>query len=280
MRPSRSAPILFMFMLSTATALLAASPGRQYLALGDSVTFGFITQAGFEYVNPDNFVGFPNYVALADKLNASNAACPGETTGSFLSSTALDNGCRAFRATFPLHVAYTSTQLDFAVSFLQSHPATKLVTIGLGANDVFLLENACHGDVSCIEAGLPQVLGQVAINLETIISDLRATGFHGIIIVVNYYSLDYSNPIDTSIAVALDQALAAASAQTGAVVADVFTAFQAAAVPAGGQTCTAGLLNAFPGKQFTCDVHPSQSGQMLIARTVAQTFAAALESAP
>ena len=31
-------------------------PDRQYLALGDSVVFGFITQAGFEYINPANFV--------------------------------------------------------------------------------------------------------------------------------------------------------------------------------------------------------------------------------
>lgn len=278
MRPSRFAPILFI--LSTATALLAASPGRQYLALGDSVTFGFITQAGFEYVNPDNFVGFPNYVGLESKLNASNAACPGETTGSFLSSTAPDNGCRGFRAAAPLHVAYTSTQLDFALSFLQSHPATKLVTIGLGANDVFLLENACLGDLSCIEAGLQQVLEEVAVNLETILSDLRATGFKGIIVVVNYYSLDYADPNETAIVAALDQTLAAASAQPETVVANVFTAFQTAAGPAGGHTCNAGLLNALPQNQFVCDVHPSQSGQMLIARTVAQAFAAAREDAP
>jgi len=36
-----------------------------------------------------------------------------------------------------------------------------------------------------------------------------------------------------------------------------------------------GLLNASPANQFTCDVHPSQSGQMLMGKVVAQTFAAA-----
>jgi hypothetical protein len=36
---------------------------RPYLALGDSVVFGYITQAGFEYGNPDNFVGYPDYAA-------------------------------------------------------------------------------------------------------------------------------------------------------------------------------------------------------------------------
>ncbi len=276
MKPSCFASILFI--LSTATSLMSASgPGRPYLALGDSVSFGFITQAGFEYVNPDNFIGFPTYVGQAIKLRTSNAACPGETTGSFLSSTALDDGCRAYRAAVPLHVSYTSTQLDFALSFLKSHPETRLVTVGLGANDLLLLRNACGGIPACIAAGLQQVLTDVAANLLEILNDLRATGFRGIIVVVNYYSVDYSDPIETGFTAALNQAIAAASAQAGTVIADVFTAFQTASVPAGGHTCNAGLLNASPSppNQFTCDVHPSQSGQMLIARTVAQTFAAA-----
>jgi lysophospholipase L1-like esterase len=276
---SRFAPILFI--LSTATALLAAdrAPGRQYLALGDSVSFGFITQAGFEYVNPDNFIGFPTYVGQAIKLKTSNAACPGETTASFLSSTAPDDGCRAYRAVVPLHISYTSTQLEFAVAFLKSHPETRLVTVGLGADDLLLLRNACLGVPACIGAGLQQVLAEVAANLQEILSDLRATGFKGIVVVVNYYSVDYSDPIETGFTAALNQALAASSAQTGTVVADVFTAFQAAAGPAGGHTCNAGLLNASPQNQFTCDIHPSQSGQALIARTVAQAYGAARENA-
>jgi hypothetical protein len=52
-----------------------------------------------------------------------------KTTGSFLSSTAADDGCRTFRSLAPLHVAYTSTQADFATSFLKAHPNTKLVTV-------------------------------------------------------------------------------------------------------------------------------------------------------
>jgi hypothetical protein len=40
-----------------------------------------------------------------------------------------------------------------------------------------------------------------------------------------------------------------------------------------------GLLNASPQNQFACDIHPSQSGQKLIARTVEQTDLAARENA-
>src|ERR1700675_1552205 len=116
----------------------AEAKDRPYLALGDSVVFGFITQAGFEYVNPNNFVGYPSYADAALRLDAANASCPGETTSGFISSSGADNGCRPFRGSFPLHVAYTSTQLDFATRFLHANRSTRLVTIGLGANDLFL----------------------------------------------------------------------------------------------------------------------------------------------
>ena len=124
--------------LLTAGAV-AARDHEDALALGDSVVFGFITQAGFEYVNPDNFIGYPEYLNVFDDVDFTNAACPGETTGSFLSSTAPDNGCRNFRSLAPLHVAYGSTQFNFAKDFLSHHRDVRLVTIGLGANDLFLL---------------------------------------------------------------------------------------------------------------------------------------------
>ena len=270
-----------LLILSSSVALFAAdsAAGRAYLALGDSVSFGFITNAGFEYVNPENFIGFPDYVGQTPELHTSNAACPGETSGSFLSSTAPDDGCRFYRSQVPLHVSYTSTQLDFAVSFLKSHPETRVVSIGLGANDGLLLRTQCADDPTCIALELPHVLFAVETNLVTILSNLRAAGFKGIIVVVNYYSVDYSDTNETLITAALNQILAAASAQAGSVVADVFTAFQSAAGPAGGHTCNVGLLNASPQNQFACDIHPSQSGQKLIARTVEQTYLAARKNA-
>lgn len=264
-----------VFVLASLTTSLSAQGASEprYLALGDSVTFGFINNAGFEYVNAANFIGFPAYAGQRVRMDVANASCPGETTASFLSSLGPDNGCRQFRtAGAQLHVSYSSTQMDFAVAFLQSHPQTRLVTVGLGADDVLLLSTACSGDPTCIQAGL----ATVAANMETILTDLRAIGFTGTIIVVNYYSTDYSDPTQTGIIAALNQALGAAAGQSGAVVADVFSAFQAATLPVGGKTCNAGLLNGTfsPINQFTCDIHPSQSGQMLIGKVVAETFAA------
>jgi len=250
------------------------------LALGDSVVFGFITQAGHEYINASNFVGSPEYLAGMLDLDVVNAGCPGEATTSFLSSTGADHGCRAFRAVAPLHVAYSSTQLAFATSFLTQHRHVRLVTIGLGANDGFILEDACATNPNpqlCFEAGLPAVLAAVASNIGTILGDLRATGFGGVIVIVNYYSLDYSDPAATGFSQLLNEAIAAPAKAYGAVVADVFTAFgNVAANPAfAGKTCNAGLLNVDPQDQALCDVHPSQSGQRLIATTIARAYRAA-----
>jgi lysophospholipase L1-like esterase len=273
--------ILCLLVTGASAALPSESSPCPYLALGDSVVFGFITQAGFEYGNPTNFIGFPDYVGRDLRLNDVNAACPGETTGSFLSATATDHGCRQFRSLAPLHVSYGSTQSSFALSFLAKHRSTRLVTILLGANDLFVLEDACAGDATCIANGLPAVLATISTNMATILGEIRGTGFKGAIVVENYYSLDYSDAAGTAVTQLVNQAIAAPTTSFGAVVADVFTAFQLAATNpfAGGQTCRAGLLNASPQNQFVCDVHPSQSGQRLIARAVEAAFTAALQGA-
>ena len=76
---------------------------------------------GYEYfyTNPENFIGFPDDLGRRFHLDVVNAACPGETTGSFLSSTAPDYGCRAYRNLYPLHADYKSTQLEFRHDVLE-----------------------------------------------------------------------------------------------------------------------------------------------------------------
>ena len=244
------------------------------LALGDSVVFGYITQAGHQYVDASNFIGSPEYLAHLLQADMVNASCPGETSASLVSSSGPDNGCREFRSRFPLHVAYDSTQLAFATRFLTEHRGVRLVTIGVGANDVLMLQTGCASEpnpAQCIQAGLPSVLTTVGSNMALILASLRATGFGGTIVIVNYYSPDYTDALDTGVTALLNQALAAPARAYGAVVADVFGSFQrAVANPlVGGKTCNAGLLNVDPQDQSLCDVHPSQSGQRLIARTVA-----------
>jgi lysophospholipase L1-like esterase len=258
--------------------IASAEERHDALVLGDSVAFSYIASVGFEYfyTNPENFIGFPD--DLGDKLHLDvvNAACPGESTGSFLSSTAPDNGCRGYRGLFPLHVAYKSTQRQFATAFLKSHRGVRLVTITLGANDGLMLEESCASNptpalvAACIEAGVPALLATVAGNIQTILADLRATGYEGAIVLTNYYSLDYSDAGGTALTAALNAAIAAPASAYGAVVADVFTAFRSvAANPAfGGKTCNTGLLNPDVSNQFVCNIHPAQTGHRLIARAI------------
>ncbi len=273
---SRAIAIIALFALGSASARDRSSNALDYLALGDSVPFGFIEQAAYEYYNPINFVGYPDWASLGLSLVDVNASCPGETTGSFLSPTAPDNGCHQYRRMFPLHVVYGSafsTQFTFAKGFLQTHPDTALVTIMLGADDLFLLEQQCNYDPTCIQNGAPQVYALAEAHMQTTLAGLRATGYTGTIVIVNYYSLDYSNDFETALTVGLNQAITAPAPAYGAVVADVFSAFQAAVSNpfAMGNTCVAGLLNAANPQTNppSCDVHPSQSGHKLIAQTVA-----------
>ena len=258
----------------TGGAPAVAEEGSQYLALGDSVVFGYITHDAFAYVNPDNFIGYPALVGQARHLDVSNAACPGEATGGFLAVNGADNGCVPYKAHFPLHVPYNgaATQEAYALSFLHSHHDTKLVTLLLGANDAFLLQKQCNFDPTCIGSHLGTVLATIGGNVNTILGAIRGTGYEGAIVVENYYSLDYSDASATFVTSLLNGAVTGSAAAHHAVVADVFTAFQNAATGAGGKTCQAGLLNGSPSSATACDVHPSVTGQKLIAETVLRAF--------
>jgi lysophospholipase L1-like esterase len=270
-----------LFALCFVTAAGAEERGDA-LVLGDSIAFGYIASVGYEYfyTDPENFIGFADDLGHRFRLDVVNASCPGETTGSFLSSTAPDNGCRAYRGLYPLHAGYRSTQLQFAKTYLTRHREVRLVTITLGANDGFLLEASCASNptpvlvAECIEAGAPALLAKVAENIEIILSGLRATGYAGAVVVMNYYSLDYTDATGTGITQALNAAIAAPTTAYGAVIADVFTAFKTVASKTafGGKTCNTGLLNPDVSHPFVCNDHPALTGHRLIARTIADAL--------
>ena len=127
-----------------------------YLALGDSVPFGFnplalTTPPVFNPTIAANFVGYPEVLSKRLQVDVANASCPGETTMHFVSLTGLDDNCGLYRASLPLHVAYASSQLDYAVGFLLTHPNTGLVTVMVGADDLGAFARACGADEVCIQ---------------------------------------------------------------------------------------------------------------------------------
>ena len=263
---------------SSSFSLTQAAGPAPYLALGDSVTFGFVAHpappagGGDPYKNAADFVGYPTYVGNTLGLSTTNASCAGETTGSFLDPKAGDNGCHAYRAAYPLHVSYPGqTQEQFAVSFLKAHPTTELVTLGLGANDGLLVIGNCGGltDTACINGQMPALLTSITTNLTTIVQAVRSAGFNGTFVLVNFYSVNYANTFETQLVSQLNGAIATVAGTNHLQLADTFSAFQAAANRVAGNTCATGLLATGSSSLGPCDLHPSLSGQQLIASVVA-----------
>jgi len=254
--------VLLPLALLAGTVPASANDEAGYLALGDSVAFGFnpIVFA----TNPtdtDAYIGYPEVLSK----HVVNASCSGETSGSLISGPP-DNGCAGFRSVAPLHVSYTGTQLAFAVGYIQAHPDTQLVTIDIGGNDVFVLLRTCGTSSSCFAAGFPPLLSTLASNLAIIYGSLRAAGFTGHLVALTYYALNYNDPVFTPILKAVDATIAIVTLQAGGRVADGFGAFKAEAAEAGGDSCKAGLLIQLP--TGGCDIHPSKMGQKVLARAI------------
>jgi lysophospholipase L1-like esterase len=247
-----------------ASASAAAPPhgDRGYLALGDSVAFG--TDPTKSPTDASNFAGYPELLARALGLDLVNASCPGEATGGFISPTGTDNVCRPYRLAFPLHVAYAGTQLDFAVGYLERHPRTRLVTLGLGANDLFVCQKVTP-DGCRSPAEIAATAATVRTNLTTIVRRLRAVYRHRLVL-VTYYARDYRDPVEVAAIGAVNQAIVGAARAGRARVASGFGAFALAAAPRGGDACAAGLLIRLPAGG--CDVHPSPRGDALLAAAV------------
>jgi lysophospholipase L1-like esterase len=270
-------------MAATSTASAVPVTGNDsngtYLALGDSVAFGFVPSAATpapNYLVQHSFVSYANYVAQSLDERVSNASCPGETTASMLDPAAQSNGCEnsysggqlvpgGYRTLYPLHVQYQGSQVDYALSYLAAHKHTRLITIDIGANDGFLCQE--NPVVTCGPAQLAAVLHEIAANLTVIYTDIRDVAhYSGPLVALDYYSLNYNSPLDNAQAQLLNGVINQVTAAFGGISADGYEAFQAASPT--GDPCAAGLLIPVPGG---CNIHPSQLGH--------QVLAAAIESA-
>jgi len=260
--------------------LSASNDNVTYLALGDSVAFGLNpTLLVPPFPPPSAFIGYPEIVQEAARPQTRqevNAACPGETSLSFIKSGVEDYGCNSpgpqgqpsYKPFLHLHTDYPGmTQLEFAVSQLSTNKHIGLVTLGIGSNDVLLLQKHCQSDPSpttCVSSQLPTVFANYAKNLNTILTAIRKqAGYSGRLVLVGYYS---PTPDLIPVAIQLNLIAFITGLQYGATFADGFTAFQLAAVPFRGNVCKAGLLISLDAN--TCDIHPSPKGRDLLAAVI------------
>jgi hypothetical protein len=253
-----------------------------YLALGDSVAFGYVPPAAVpapNYLDAHSFVGYPEFLAQQLNERVSNASCPGETTASMLDPSAQSNGCEnspgspvGYSTLYPLHVQYQGSQMDYALHYLAAHKHTRLITIDIGANDAFLCQETTADHCSS-GAELLGVANEIATNLGTILHELRdVAGYDGPIVALTYYSLSYSSPAAVAGALFLDSVIAGVTTAFGGIVANGFAAFQGPSAAFGGDPCAAGLLIKLP--DGTCNIHPSPAGHQLLAAAVAEAIGA------
>lgn len=253
------------------------SAGSRYLALGDSVTFGYQEATVLpspNYHDASSFLGYPDHLGAQLHLKVTNAACPGETSASLINATAPNLGCeQAYRKAFPLHVSYKGAQLAFAVSFLRPHRDVRLVSLMIGANDLFLCQ---HTTADGCAKEFNAALAKIGRNVRTILSAVRDKAHYaGQLAIVNYYSLDYSpaGAGTTAVVRLLNKTVDAAAKPFHVVVADGFGKFKQATVRFASDPCLAGLLTLTQsGPPRKCGIHPSYAGQALLAAALGKVI--------
>jgi lysophospholipase L1-like esterase len=194
--------------LVVAPAASAIGPGKTYLALGDSLAYGYhaaqfnqeLKEKGV--VNPANFKDgyvddFAKVLKLVNpKLNVVNDGCPGETTETFIHGSGVGPAYCAGGPTgspFPkafLHHAFPGTQLEDALA-VAKEPGTGTITLDIGANDILqFLGHTCGFPVtfSCSEAEVEAEIGHVVTNIGVILAQLRAAAPTAKIVFVSQYN--------------------------------------------------------------------------------------------
>jgi lysophospholipase L1-like esterase len=263
---------------TAASAPRTAAPAPTYLALGDSLAFGY-SQGKFDSLYPeenpaDYDTGYVDDFAkvlklFQPRLQVVNDGCPGETTESFI------KGPCAYQLEFPLHHPYSggpdSSQLSDALAYLDAHPGTvSPITLDIGANDALgLIEGTCKLEPACIAKGAPAVFAHIGANLGLILSQLRAAAPQAQIIVLGLY-----NPFGATIAgadeltAALNEVEAAVAASVGARFADPLPIFNP---PGALERPTICLLTNMCTPLV--DIHPTTLGYGALAGVILRQYA-------
>jgi lysophospholipase L1-like esterase len=195
--------------LAFTSAAGAATPNT-YLALGDSLAYGYHAaqfKAEYPNINPAKFEGgyvqdFAKVLKLTNpKLQLINDGCPGETTESFINGSGIPLAYGAFCAGGPtgtpfpyafLHHSYGThtSQLEDALAILKENPNVSPITLDIGANDLLqYLASKCGfpAGFTCTEAQVGGLFAKTAGNVALILSKLRAAAPKAEIILVGIY---------------------------------------------------------------------------------------------
>ncbi len=257
--------VLSLFFCFTPSAFAAQSsligPKAIYLALGDSLAFGFQPDLDYTHGYTDYF--YSNLKSHGTSTYA-NMSCPGETT-----VTMINGSCPVpFLRKYP----YIGSQLQAAVDYLHRHAGqVSPVTLDIGANDVdgdinystCVISSKEVTDLQTMDNNLTQVI------LPQLAAAMTVNGQRtGDLLVMNYYD-PFQNHCPNSVPFAqiLNQHLAA-DASGYATMVDVFDAFGGATVPNPNLCTYTWICSYYP---TSLAIHATTTGYQVIANAFEQT---------
>ena len=246
-------------------------PKSYYLALGDSISFGYQAFKARAGLPPSAFnTGYVDaFAARLRQINPEiitvNYGCPGESTESFVTGP-----CPWTEIGRELHDGFSGSQLQAALALLRAHPGqVSPITLTLFGNDLPKLLDPCtfNGqiDLTCVRNSAPRFLAELTQRIFSILDQLRSAAPNAEIVVTRSVGLDidllaFADPLFQ----AVNTSIAQAAAGNRARFADPFPTFN----PQGNVStevqalCTLTLLCA------DRDSHPSDAGYRVLAALV------------
>jgi lysophospholipase L1-like esterase len=211
-----------------AASQVVLGPKQYYLALGDSITFGYQAYKHEASLPPSAFnTGYVDVFAghlreIQPTIIVVNYGCPGESTRSFLKGP-----CLWTEFGQQLHDSFTGRQLDAALSFLRAHPGeVSPITVTLWGNNVREFSAACQGDAACIQNGAFKFIDDLTKDLAKILRALHKEAPDADIIVTGTWdsfidALEFADPLFQL----MNASMAAAAAAERVRFADPFSLF-------------------------------------------------------
>lgn len=254
--------VLFLFLTFAPAAFASSSshrftlvgPKKRYLALGDSLAFGFQPNLDFSHGYASDFYSDlkgHGTTALA------NMGCPGETSGTFI-----NGGCPyPYLRKYP----YIGPQLAAAVAYLKFYRGqVSPVTLDIGANDLLgdINTSTCvisanfNGDLATLDTNLTQTI------LPQLVAAMTVNGkVTGDLVMMNYYD-PYQNicPNTVPYIQTINQHLASDVSGRGIIV-DVFSSFGGTTTPNTNICSYTWMCSIFK------DIHATSKGYSVIADT-------------
>lgn len=235
-------------------------PKTYYLALGDSLAFGYQPNLDFSHSYPAQWYG--SNLSKHHVRSYTNYGCNGETSGTFI-----NGGCPY---SYLLHNYYAGAQLNAAISFIKGHAGkVSPVSLDIGANDLLpdinastcAISSTWATDLATLDTNLTQTI------LPKLVAALTVNGVRtGDLVMMNYYD-PYQNICPASLAYVqtLNQHLASDAAQFNVPVSDVYTAFGGSTTPNPNICAYTWMCSVYQ------NIHATTTGYGVIANTFAKT---------